>query len=132
MFHCQVEYGQSERTDTFPCGKPAVAKCDDCGISICSDCREECCGDWFCGQCYDLWCAKTPSDGFLIRCNNVTWGRKSVEWSFCGPHLCQFGSITDLVRTKQESLLHPGMAAEGVANRGGSRPQRRRLTSTSW
>jgi hypothetical protein len=64
MFHCQVEYGQSERTDTFPCGKPAVAKCADCGISICSDCREECCGDWFCGQCYDYHathsCVKKP------------------------------------------------------------------------
>jgi hypothetical protein len=64
MFHCQVEYGQSERTDTFPCGKPAVAECSDCGISICSDCREECCGDWFCGQCYDYHathsCVKKP------------------------------------------------------------------------
>ena len=46
---CQVEFGQRERADTVPGGKPAVAKCDDCGISICSDYREECCGDSFDG-----------------------------------------------------------------------------------
>jgi hypothetical protein len=64
MFHFQVEPGQSERTDTFPCGKQAVAECADCGISICSDCCEECCGDWFCVQCYDYHithsCVKKP------------------------------------------------------------------------
>src|SRR5438477_2697413 len=35
------------------CGKPAVAKCADCGTAICSDCCEEYCGDSFCGQCYE-------------------------------------------------------------------------------
>ncbi len=57
--------------------------------------------------------------------------RVRMETTRAGPHerdLCQFGSIAELVRTKQESLLHPGMAAEEVANRGGSRLQRRSLT----
>jgi hypothetical protein len=39
--------------------------------------------------------------------------------------LCQFGSIAELVRTKQKSPLHPGMAAENVADAGRSRPQQR-------
>jgi hypothetical protein len=32
-----------------------------------------------------------------------------------------------MVRAQQKSVLHPGMVAEGVANRRGSRPQRRSL-----
>ena len=46
-----------------------------------------------------------------------------METTIAGPHerdLCQLGSIVDLVRTKQESPLHPGMAAEGVADAGRS------------
>jgi hypothetical protein len=42
------------------------------------------------------------------------------------PHereLCQLGSIADLVGSKQESSLYPGMAAEGIRNAGGSRRQ---------
>jgi hypothetical protein len=50
---CQVEFGRSERADTVPCGKPAIAECADSGAAICSECRSECCGDSFCGQCYD-------------------------------------------------------------------------------
>jgi hypothetical protein len=53
-----------------------------------------------------------------------------METTRAGPHerdLCQFGSIAELVRTKQESLLHPGMAAEGLADAGRSRPQQRSL-----
>ena len=45
--NCQLEYGQSGRAETVPCGKPAVAACADCGISVCSDCRVECCGESF-------------------------------------------------------------------------------------
>ena len=36
----------------MPCGKPAVAKCSDCGTVICSDCCTECCEDSFCELCY--------------------------------------------------------------------------------
>jgi hypothetical protein len=35
--------------------------------------------------------------------------------------------LRTLVRTKQESPLHPGMAAENVADAGRSRPQQRSL-----
>ena len=35
------------------CGKPAVARCADCGAMVCSDCQLECCGDSFCELCYD-------------------------------------------------------------------------------
>jgi len=50
---CQIEYGSSGKADAMPCGKPAIARCLDCGTSICEECRVECCGDSFCGQCYD-------------------------------------------------------------------------------
>ena len=56
--------------------------------------------------------------------------RVRMETTRAGPHerdLCQFGSIADLVRTKQKSPLHPGMAAENVADAGRSRPQQRSL-----
>jgi hypothetical protein len=48
---CQIEFANDDVG--MPCGKPAVAKCSDCGSAICSDCQMECCGDSFCGQCYD-------------------------------------------------------------------------------
>jgi hypothetical protein len=61
---CQIEYGSSGKADAMPCGKPAVARCSDCGTSICEECRVECCGDSFCGQCYDYHvansCARKP------------------------------------------------------------------------
>jgi hypothetical protein len=51
--NCQIEYVSSDSDNGMPCGKPAVAKCGDCGSSICSDCCTECCGDSFCVVCYD-------------------------------------------------------------------------------
>jgi hypothetical protein len=51
--NCQIEYVSSDSDVGMACGKPAVAKCADCGTSICSDCCVECCGNSFCGQCYD-------------------------------------------------------------------------------
>src|SRR6266849_8122801 len=53
MPDCQIEYVSSDSDQGIPCGKPAVAKCADCGASICSDCQLECCGDSFCELCYD-------------------------------------------------------------------------------
>ncbi len=50
---CQIEYVSSDSDVGMPCGKPAVAKCADCGVSICSDCHTECCGDSFCELCYE-------------------------------------------------------------------------------
>jgi hypothetical protein len=50
---CQIEYVSSDSDAGTPCGKPAVAKCSDCGSAICSDCCMECCGDSFCELCYD-------------------------------------------------------------------------------
>jgi len=45
------------------CGKPAVARCADCGAMV-SDCQLECCGDSFCELCYDYHvthsCVKKP------------------------------------------------------------------------
>jgi hypothetical protein len=49
--NCQIEFANDDVG--MPCGKPAVAKCADCGVSICDDCSTECCGQSFCGQCYD-------------------------------------------------------------------------------
>ena len=51
--HCRIEYVSSGSDTGMPCGKPAVAKCADCGSAICDDCRVECCGDSFCVVCYD-------------------------------------------------------------------------------
>jgi hypothetical protein len=60
--NCQIEFANDDMG--MPCGKPAVAKCADCGSSICDDCRVECCGDSFCGQGYDYhlnnFCARKP------------------------------------------------------------------------
>jgi len=60
----QIEYVSSDSDVGMPCGKAAVAKCADCGMSICSDCSQECCGHSFCGQCYDYHvtrsCVKKP------------------------------------------------------------------------
>ena len=41
--NCQIEFANDNVG--MPCGKPAVAKCVDCGSAICSDCSTECCGD---------------------------------------------------------------------------------------
>ena len=41
--NCQIEFANDDVG--MPCGKPAVAKCADCGSAICSDCSTECCGD---------------------------------------------------------------------------------------
>ena len=49
----QIEFMSSDSDNGMPCGKPAVAKCADCGTAICADCRLECCGDSFCEVCYD-------------------------------------------------------------------------------
>ena len=50
---CQIEYVSSDSDVGMPCGRNAIAKCGDCGMSICSDYCTECCGNSFCGQCYD-------------------------------------------------------------------------------
>ena len=50
---CQIEYVSSDSDVGMPCGKPAVAKCADCGAAICDDCCAECCGESFCELCYD-------------------------------------------------------------------------------
>jgi len=34
--NCQIEFANDDVG--MPCGKPAVAKCSDCGSAICSDC----------------------------------------------------------------------------------------------
>jgi hypothetical protein len=64
------------RTDTVPCGKPAVAECADCGISICSNCRVECCSDSFCGYCYDYHvthsCLRKPVQNERNPLSNIT------------------------------------------------------------
>jgi hypothetical protein len=61
---CQIEYVSSDSDVGMPCGKPAVAKCRDCGSAICDDCRTECCGESFCVVCYDYHltnsCVKKP------------------------------------------------------------------------
>jgi len=49
--NCQIEFANDDVGT--PCGKPAVAKCADCGTAICSDCQMECCGNSFCELCYD-------------------------------------------------------------------------------
>jgi hypothetical protein len=46
--YCQIEHVFSDSDVGMPCGKPAVAKCADCGTAICSDCCTECCGESFC------------------------------------------------------------------------------------
>jgi hypothetical protein len=51
--NCQIEYASSDSDVGMQCGKPAVAKCGDCGNAICDVCRAECCGSSFCSQCYD-------------------------------------------------------------------------------
>jgi hypothetical protein len=60
--NCQIEFANDDVGT--PCGKPAVAKCSDCGTAICSDCCVECCGDSFCVVCYDYHvthsCARKP------------------------------------------------------------------------
>jgi hypothetical protein len=58
---CQIEYVSSDSDTGMPSGKPAVAKCSDCGTTICADCCVECCGDSYCGQCLRL-----PCDAFLF------------------------------------------------------------------
>jgi len=35
--NCQIEFANDDVG--MPCGKPAVAKCADCGAAICSDCQ---------------------------------------------------------------------------------------------
>ena len=63
--NCRIEYVSSDSDVGLLCGKPAVARCADCGSSICSDCCVECCGNSFCGQCYDYHvthaCVKKPA-----------------------------------------------------------------------
>jgi hypothetical protein len=56
---CQIEYVSSDSDVGMVCGKPAVARCSDCGMAICSDSLMECCGDSFCGQCYDYHATNT-------------------------------------------------------------------------
>src|SRR5437764_523980 len=62
--HCEIEYVTSGSDNGTLCGKPAVAKCADCGSAICSDCRMECCSDTFCEACYDChvthFCVRKP------------------------------------------------------------------------
>ena len=62
--NCQIEYVSSDNDAGTPCGKPAVARCADCGSAICLDCRLECCGDSFCEPCYDYhtmnFCVRKP------------------------------------------------------------------------
>jgi hypothetical protein len=50
---CQLEYVSNGSDIGIPCGKTAVAKCADCGLTICSGCRLECCSHSFCEMCYD-------------------------------------------------------------------------------
>jgi len=56
----------------MPYGKPAVAKCADCGSAICSDCCVECCGESFRGQCYEYHVANS-------------WVRKPVQYERYAP-----------------------------------------------
>jgi len=62
--NCQIEYVSSDNDAGAPCGRPAVARCADCGSAICLDCRLECCGDSFCEPCYDYhtinFCVRKP------------------------------------------------------------------------
>jgi hypothetical protein len=62
--NCQIEYVFSDSDVGMPCGKPAVAKCSDCGTAICFDCQTECCGSSFCELCHDYHlihsCVKKP------------------------------------------------------------------------
>ena len=51
QMNCQIEFANEDVG--MPCGKPAVAKCSDCGSAICDDCRVECCGQSFCEVCGD-------------------------------------------------------------------------------
>jgi len=64
MPDCRIEYVASDSDVGTVCGKPAVAKCADCGTPICVDCRLECCGDSFCEPCYDYhtmnFCLRKP------------------------------------------------------------------------
>jgi hypothetical protein len=59
---CQIEFANDDVG--MPCGKPAVAKCSDCGSAICDDCCVQCCGQSFCGVCYDYhlttFCLRKP------------------------------------------------------------------------
>ena len=38
---CQIEYAASDSDVGMPCGRNAIAKCGDCGMSICSDCSND-------------------------------------------------------------------------------------------
>ena len=49
--NCQIEFPNDDVG--MPCGKPAVARCSDCGTAICFDCCTECCEQSFCELCYD-------------------------------------------------------------------------------
>ena len=48
--NCQIEFANDDVD--MPCGKPAVAKCADCGSAICG-------GDSFCVVCYDYHAANS-------------------------------------------------------------------------
>jgi len=62
--YCEIEHVDTDSDVGMPCGKPATARCADCGSSICVDCRLECCGDSFCEPCYDYhimnFCVRKP------------------------------------------------------------------------
>ena len=62
--NCQIEYVSSDSDVGTQCGKPAVARCADCGSAVCLDCQLECCGDSFCESCYDYhtikFCTRKP------------------------------------------------------------------------
>ena len=52
--NCEVVYVAHSSDQGLPCGKRAVAECDDCGTAICEECRLTCCGDSWCPSCYNF------------------------------------------------------------------------------
>jgi hypothetical protein len=64
MDRCAMVYTSGGGAPPYPCERPAVAPCADCGAAICTQCQNQCCGESFCDSCwvYHLWssCVRKP------------------------------------------------------------------------
>jgi hypothetical protein len=53
MDRCAMVFTSGGGAQPYPCERPAVASCADCGAAICSRCQNRCCGELFCDLCWD-------------------------------------------------------------------------------
>jgi len=53
MDRCAMVYTSGGGAQPYPCERPAVANCADCGAKVCSRCQNQCCGESFCDPCWD-------------------------------------------------------------------------------